>query len=111
MNGIIVGVTHRLLYYVFIEVDFEKIKNAIDIHISTKEVDLGRKIRHTAITSHHIVYYYYYYYLRGNDGDDVILVQCPFKITLLARWAVSMTVGICWKIMLCMQGASPINCM
>ena len=36
INSIIFRVSHRLLYCVFIEVDFEKIENVISIHISSK---------------------------------------------------------------------------
>ena len=36
VNSIIFRVSHRLLYYVFIEADFEKIQNTRNIYISSK---------------------------------------------------------------------------
>ena len=42
VNSIIFRVSHRLLYCVFIEVDFEKQKNARNIHISWKVTQFRR---------------------------------------------------------------------
>ena len=50
MNSIIFRVSHRLLYCVFIEVDFEKWKMLETFIFLQKYVNLERKTQHAVIT-------------------------------------------------------------
>ena len=80
VNSIIYKVSHRLLYCVFIEVDFENIESARNIHISSKR---SHSRMWNSACSHYPCQRSWWYknpnFFLKKLGDDVELVQCPFK--------------------------------
>ena len=87
VNSIIFRVSYnRLLYCVFIEVDFEK-KKMLEIFIFLqKEVNLERETQHAVITHVNTSNGIKILTFLEKVGDDVILVQCPFNWRWLIPW-------------------------
>ena len=73
------GAPEATVLYIF-EVDFEKIENARNIHISLKKkVEVEGNNQHTVITNINSSDGIKISFFVEKSGYDVILVQCPFK--------------------------------